>query len=80
MTSSVTHDWLFAGTLKEKTMPFPLVTRLFQSFFYAVLGTMVSQLGKPLMQRYEAELQKFAPAAIFNLDMYEGRECPLGPR
>lgn len=72
-------NWLFAGALKENPMRFPLVTRLFQFFFYAVLGTMVSQLGKPLMQKYEAELQRFAPAAIYSLDMYEGRECPLAP-
>jgi len=69
--------WLFAGTLKNGSMKFPVLTRFFQIFFYATLGAAVYNLGKPLMTRYETTLQKFAPAAVFSLDMYEGRECPL---
>jgi hypothetical protein len=76
MGPGMTH-WLFAGVLKEGSIKYPLVTRVFQCLFYAVLGTTLYNLGKPAMSSYEAALQKLAPSAVFIFDMYEGRECPL---
>lgn len=70
-------DWLFAGTLKKRTMKFPLVTRLVQFFFYAVFGVLVAHFGRPVMAKYEAVIQQIARPAIYHYDMYEGRECPL---
>lgn len=71
--------WLFADTLKENPMKYLFVTRVFQIVFYATLGALLYNLGKPAMIRYEKVLLKIAPSAVFNLDMYYGRECPLQP-
>jgi hypothetical protein len=72
--------WLFADTLKENPMKYLLVTRGFQIFFYATLGAVLFNLGKPAMVRYEKLLLEIAPSAVFELDMYYGRECPLQPQ
>jgi len=70
-------EWLFAGTIRGTPVPHPLITKCFQFFFYGTLGLLVMQIGRGALPRYESQLQKLLPAAIYHLDMYHGLECKL---
>lgn len=69
--------WLLAENIQDSSMKYVMTTKVFQLLFYGVLGLALWQQGGPAMQRYETEIQKWLPAAVYNLDMYPGKECAL---
>jgi hypothetical protein len=69
--------WLFAGLLKENTMKYPIITRVFQVLFYSVLGVTLLKLGQKQMLPYEIQLKEKLPALVYQFDLYHGSECPL---
>lgn len=71
--------WLLAETIQDSSMKYAMTTKVFQLLFYGVFGLVLWQQGRPAMLRYETEIQKWLPAAVYNLDMYIGKECALKP-
>jgi hypothetical protein len=71
--------WLLAETIQDSSMKYVMTTKVFQVLFYGVFGLVLWQQGRPAMLRYETEIQKWLPAAVYNLDMYPGKECALKP-
>ncbi len=70
--------WLFAGLLKtSSSVKYPTITKIFQVFFYAALGSFIMQMGNITLPHYETSLKGYLPAAIYHLDMYHGKECKL---
>ncbi|MGK5042893.1 hypothetical protein ACQ4WQ_21400 [Janthinobacterium sp. GB1R12] len=71
--------WLLAETIQDSSMKYVMTTKIFQVFFYGILGLILWQQGRPAMLHYETEIQKWLPAAVYNFDMYPGKECALKP-
>ncbi|NMV41993.1 hypothetical protein [Ralstonia insidiosa] len=67
--------WLFAGTLPDSSLKFPIPTRIFQVIFYSIIGYMLFLAGKSSADWYEKEIFYLTPRLIYHFDMYRGLEC-----
>ncbi|WP_175892914.1 hypothetical protein [Burkholderia cepacia] len=70
-------EWLLAGTIKRSTANYVIATFLFQVMFYGVMAWSVYTTGREKVAWYGEKMSSATSWLIYNLDMYNGRECKV---